>query len=214
MKAREKYSSSFLLPSFLNHRFKLNVLIFRPGVISGSTLTGYSNQRDFTNLVIASCIKLKCFVSPSLFDFGWTPVDFVVRSIVTIARNKDCRIDCLSSAYVYHLVSRGPSVMGVITVLKELKFEMQEVTLREWRDRIENLLRSTDEFHSKDSFYAIIFKSLLHFNFEKSIQGTKNEKTKELLNYFGLDWPEITSDIIKSYVEQLLHEELIASYVK
>jgi len=85
-------------------QYQVDVRVFRPGTISGDTRSGFSNLRDFTNLIIFTCITLKSAVRGSPFSLSWIPVDFVAKVICTISKSAH------SSGKVFHITGDTPSL--------------------------------------------------------------------------------------------------------
>jgi fatty acid CoA ligase FadD9 len=75
----------------------LPVNIFRLSVISGHTVSGYSNELDFGNMLILACVLLKAGVFQTSFALGWIAADDAARSMVRIGKEA-----CNNG--VYHLV--------------------------------------------------------------------------------------------------------------
>lgn len=84
-------------------KFGIDVRIYRPCSISGSSVNGFSNRRDFTNILLRAVIDLGAYPKVSTTTensfiellqnatlmLNWVPVNFVAKAIVAVAANAD-----------------------------------------------------------------------------------------------------------------------------
>ena len=113
----------------------LDIRIYRPSTISGSSTTGYTNRLDF----FASLVKIVAMVNGACISMAkskqlhWVPVDFVAESIVAIARS-----DCPNArAGVFHFSNAGPNLGEIFTLLKDNFLpSLQDISPAEWKQLI------------------------------------------------------------------------------
>jgi len=132
----------------------LPVAIYRPGRISGHSLTGAWNTSDFTCCFLKGCLRLGC--APCLDALGpddMTPVDYVSRAIVHLARTRK------ADGGAYHLCNPSPFWWSTWfayandhghTVRLLPYAEWREHLLRASRDPIPNPLRPFMNLFSQD----------------------------------------------------------------
>jgi thioester reductase-like protein len=118
----------------------LPVTIFRPGHITGHSLTGMCNAQDFLHTMVLACSKIGS--APDLEEgMDVTPVDYVSQAIVRLSR----RPECLGGTY--HLVNPHPLRLPVLMDwLMRSGVEVETVPFPVWREKLTNLTNgATDE---------------------------------------------------------------------
>jgi thioester reductase-like protein len=104
----------------------LPAAIYRPGMITGHSLTGAWNTSDFT------CQMLKSWISagyvPDLdASMDMTPVDYVSRAIVQLAGSEQ------SLGKVFHLANPRPvDIQGLYRWMRSFGYRLQPI-YDEWR---------------------------------------------------------------------------------
>ncbi|HEX6709837.1 MAG TPA: thioester reductase domain-containing protein [Rubrobacter sp.] len=110
----------------------LPVCVYRPGNVSGHSVSGTSNPRDLLGAVVVESVRLG---SAPEFE-GWrmemTPVDFVAAAITHIASDPE------ASGGIYHLANPDPPpAEAVFDRLEELGYPLERLPYEEWLDRID-----------------------------------------------------------------------------
>ncbi|KAL6867040.1 non-ribosomal peptide synthetase [Trichoderma novae-zelandiae] len=103
--------------------------IYRPGTISGHSVTGAANTYDLMNALIIESLQLG--QAPDVADWvvEMTPVDVVSRAIVALADHTDGR------QLVYHLGDSSPvTAASLFDSLAELGYETGRLPWDEWVD--------------------------------------------------------------------------------
>ncbi|HWZ88826.1 MAG TPA: thioester reductase domain-containing protein [Polyangiaceae bacterium] len=105
----------------------LDVLIYRPGTISGHSTSGAFNPDDFVCAMIKGCIELG--VAPHVdTTINLVPVDYVSRALVRIA------LGAGGSSGAYHLVGQQPVAWtDVVAWIRALGYRLEEMPYTEWR---------------------------------------------------------------------------------
>jgi thioester reductase-like protein len=117
----------------------LPVTVFRPGHITGHSLTGVCNPQDFLHTMVLACSRIGS--APDLEDgMDVTPVDYVSRAIVRLSR----RPECLGGTY--HLVNPHPLRLPVLMGwLERQGVEVETVPFPIWRERLTSLANGASE---------------------------------------------------------------------
>jgi len=145
MEGKDGYSQSKVVAEAIlvkaREKLKLDVLIFRPCDICGSSTTGYCNIRDFSILFLGASIFLSAFPKISL-AFNWVTVDYVASSIVRITIfNKR------NSINVYHLVGDGsPSADQLFQACLDFGLKIKKVSLDTWSTMIPRIPETHPSF--------------------------------------------------------------------
>jgi amino acid adenylation domain-containing protein/thioester reductase-like protein len=108
----------------------LPVAIYRPGHISGDSRTGVWSGNDHAWRLLQACLLSRC-----LPDVDWlvelTPVDFVSRAIVHLARQER------SVGKVFHLVNPAPMPLREIAAwASRAGYRLRRVAYRDWLDEV------------------------------------------------------------------------------
>ena len=105
------------------------VRVYRPGTISGHSVTGSTNAWDLINAMIVECLHLGCAPQVDGWMIDMTPVDFVSKAIVQLADNTD------TEQQLYHLGDPEPlPATKVFGCLANLGYSTKEVSWKEWTD--------------------------------------------------------------------------------
>ncbi|MEK7433765.1 MAG: thioester reductase domain-containing protein [Cyanobacteriota bacterium] len=96
---KSKYISEMLLLEA--KKCGLPITIYRPGLITGDSHTGYTNIDDFYCRLIKGCIELEAFPDIN-FDLDMTPVNYV-SNVITLALTKKEAIN-----KIFHLANPEP----------------------------------------------------------------------------------------------------------
>ncbi len=113
------------------------VRIHRPGRVTGDSNSGASNIGDFT------CTIVKAFVlmgaAPDIdMSIEMTPVDYVARAIVELARRDP------STPTTHHLVNPRPATLRqIVEFMQSLGYEVRLEPLDVWRARLNELGRGS-----------------------------------------------------------------------
>lgn len=120
----------------------LSAVIYRPGWITGHSITGMGSSSDFLIRLIVASLKLG--VAPDLgnAEVCATPVDYVSSALVWLSRRRQ------SVGAVYHLTNpQGVTFHNLIELVRELGHPMRKASLRRWAaDLAEFVAGADDEF--------------------------------------------------------------------
>lgn len=119
---------------------RIPVTIYRPGRISGDSLTGACQENDFYWGLVRACLALGAAPAQGL-DENLTPVDHVSRSIVRLSRSPS------STNRTYHLIH--PEILPgrrLVDALRKRGYDLplldypewKELALKKLRDRVDD----------------------------------------------------------------------------
>ncbi|MEL6157718.1 MAG: amino acid adenylation domain-containing protein [Cyanobacteria bacterium J06554_11] len=111
----------------------LPVCIYRPGMVTGHSKTGYSNTSDILCRLLKSLTELKQAPSMDL-AIDMTPVDYVSQAIVRLSLNPS------SLGKTFHVVN--PQAMPfpqIVATLNEFGCQIQSVPYSEWEANLKAL---------------------------------------------------------------------------
>lgn len=105
----------------------LAVSVYRPGNVSGHSVTGVSNDRDLLGALIVESLRSGCAPRIENWRLEMTPVDFVSRAILHLAN------DPANFGGTFHLADPEPaSADAVFTNLETLGYPLQRLDYRDW----------------------------------------------------------------------------------
>ncbi len=105
----------------------LPVRVYRPGNISGHSVTGASNPNDFLGALVAESLRIGA--APEIDDWRveMTPVDFVVAAICHLAAEPE------TPGSVFHLANPDPpQASDVFSWLEDMGYDVEPLPLPEW----------------------------------------------------------------------------------
>ncbi|MEM7116485.1 MAG: amino acid adenylation domain-containing protein [Chloroflexota bacterium] len=117
----------------------LPVAIYRPGVISGDSQSGFANSDDMVSLLAQACIKLN--IVPELdVKVNIIPVDFTSKAIAHIAQKPD------AFGKVYHLANWEPMpYVDLIGWANSHGYNFNPIPFADWRDKLMELAPTLDD---------------------------------------------------------------------
>ena len=114
----------------------LPVSIYRPGNITGHSVSGASNTGDIMHTLVMAILHVGAIPEVEL-TVDLTPVDFVAGAIAQLSRQRS------SLGGTYNLLNPTPlQVHGLATWLRNSEFNVDVVSLREWREGLASLVDS------------------------------------------------------------------------
>jgi amino acid adenylation domain-containing protein/thioester reductase-like protein len=104
----------------------LSVCIYRPGMVTGHSLTGYSNTTDVFCRLIKSLVQLRQAPSLELL-IDMTPVDYVSRTIAHLSLQPQ------SLGKTFHVVNPQPlAFTQIVDALNDYGYGIQKVSYEQW----------------------------------------------------------------------------------
>lgn len=109
----------------------LPVSVYRPGRITGHSLTGVSSPDDFACRFIRGCVQLGAIPDWD-GEVNIIPVDYASQAIVHLSMGRE------STGKVFHLMNpRSVRWDEIVGWFRSYGFSIRQVTYREWREGIE-----------------------------------------------------------------------------
>jgi myxalamid-type nonribosomal peptide synthetase MxaA len=104
----------------------LPVTIYRPGRLTGHSLTGASNARDFLLSLLQACVELGA--APDLdFEVDMVPVDFASAALVRLSLRPD------SAGRVFHLGHPQPiEWRQLVAALTSFGYPLRRLSVEAW----------------------------------------------------------------------------------
>lgn len=106
------------------------VTIYRPGHITGDSVTGASNTNDLLHTLVIICLRLGAAPLRDV-EIDVTPVDYVAKALVELSfRSESVNRD-------FHLTNPMPMrTMALNEWMQQTKLNVEMVSYDEWRDRL------------------------------------------------------------------------------
>ncbi|MDQ3377582.1 MAG: thioester reductase domain-containing protein, partial [Actinomycetota bacterium] len=118
----------------------LPVSVYRPGNVSGHSVTGASNPRDSVGAMISGSLRLGAAPEVDGGRMEMTPVDFVAAAIARLASEPD------AIGGVYHLANPDPPPAAtVFDLLEELGYPLERWPYDEWNAALKAAPHSEDD---------------------------------------------------------------------
>jgi len=170
------------------------VKIYRPGTISGHSVTGSTNTYDLLNALIVESLQLGC--APSID--GWfaemTPADFVTEAIVTLADHTE------SDQLVYHLGDSNPvSAGGLFDSLEELGYATARLPWDDWV-ALWTEKRGNGKVRDEPFTVDILRGGMPTVEGLRSVTVLKDDVTRAALALYGVHRPAIDSALLETYM--------------
>ena len=169
----------------------LPTVIYRPGRITGHSQTGVANTSDFMHTMIAGCLSVGA--APQLeVDVDMTPVDFVSRAIVALARQP------ASVGKTFHLLNPQPPRMDeVVDFLRSAGYRLESLSFDAWRDLLEPQVEAfaplfNGEGTSNDELHTRLLNP--RFDCRNVIQGLRGQ---------GIECPAVDGPLLNTYLSYL-----------
>jgi len=111
----------------------LAVTIYRPGVITGHSITGVCSPHDWLSLILKSCLQTETLPLVDA-EIAFTPVDYVSRGIVSLSQQS------YTNKKAYHLVNPQYLTWNQVTdLITSLGYQFQSMSFEQWSDLVNNI---------------------------------------------------------------------------
>ncbi|VEP17550.1 hypothetical protein H1P_6270012 [Hyella patelloides LEGE 07179] len=165
----------------------LPVTIYRPGTITGHSITGISSTQDWLSLLLISCLQTGMIPLRDV-TIAFTPVDYVSRGIVCLSQQPN--VDNNN----YHLLNPQSSHWNQLPdLLKSLGYPLKQVTFDQWSEQINR----TNGESAMDSIKNLLPSLKYHSSNSGKIQFDSQNAVRELAKY-GLVCPSSTRHLLNS----------------
>ncbi|GLZ80229.1 hypothetical protein Afil01_50360 [Actinorhabdospora filicis] len=179
----------------------LPVAIYRPGRISGHTVTGAANETDAYWQVIRTCVEIGAApAGDDLTRAYLTPVDYVAAAIAHISRT------AIADGSAYHLASpHAVSTERILAALNRLGHRVDTVSPEAWVERVLGLAATAGPGSSLPGTAALIGAG----GAPEPVFGDAN--TRRALAGSGIVCRQVDAGIAERYVRFMLDREAPAS---
>ncbi|ROT36710.1 AMP-binding enzyme [Sodiomyces alkalinus F11] len=172
------------------------VKVYRPGTISGHSVTGSTNTYDLLNALIVESLHLG--QAPQIEDWyaEMTPADFVSTAMVTLANHVD------DGQLVYHLGDPRPvPASKVFDYLEELGYPTGRLPWDEWVAlwNKERGWGKTGGDENEPFTLDILRGGMPTAEALRSVVVLKDDATKAALAQYGVHRPEIDGNLLATY---------------
>lgn len=171
----------------------LPVKVYRPGTISGHSVTGSTNTYDLMNALIVESLQLGH--APDVKDWvaEMTPVDFVSKAIITLANHTG------TNQSVYHLGDPKPiKASQIFDYLEDLGYKTTRVPWDEWVS-LWNEKRGGGKAGDEPFTVDILRGGMPTEEVLKSVIVVKTDATQPALDTYGVRRPEVDATLWETY---------------
>lgn len=170
------------------------VKIYRPGTISGHSVSGSTNTYDLLNALIVESLQLGCAPSIEQWFAEMTPADFVTDAIVTLADHTE------TEQLVYHLGDSNPvSASSLFDTLDALGYPTTRVPWDDWV-AMWTERRANGKIKDEPFTIDILRGGMPSVETLQSVTVLKDEKTRAALALYGVYRPEIDGALWETYM--------------
>jgi nonribosomal peptide synthetase DhbF len=167
----------------------LPVTIYRPSLISGSSVTGIVNPADFLSLLLRACVAIEQIPDLDL-ELNLIPVDFVSKALVAISRSRKPKRS-------YNLVNgRTVWLRQIAEWIVELCPATRIVPYAEWRAAV----AARPELAALLAFFPDASSLPRQHGTRRPEKPSRPDRVAPYRN-FSLTCPPITPDLLKLYLD-------------
>jgi amino acid adenylation domain-containing protein/thioester reductase-like protein len=170
------------------------VKIYRPGTISGHSVTGSTNTYDLLNALIVESLQLGCAPSIDQWFAEMTPADFVTDAIITLADHTD------TDQLVYHLGDSNPiSASSLFDMLNDLGYSTTRIPWDDWV-ALWNDKRGSGKVRDEPFTVDILRSGMPPIETLQSVTVLKDDATRAALALHGVHRPRIDASLFETYM--------------
>ncbi|KAG6038170.1 putative NRPS-like protein biosynthetic cluster [Claviceps citrina] len=172
----------------------MHVMVYRPGTISGHSVTGATNTYDLLSALIVESLHLGHAPKVDFWLAEMTPVDFVSQAIVTLA-NHPC-----TEQKLYHLGDPSPvTAENVFQNLKELGYPTDRLPWDDWM-ALWKEKRGSGRGGGDDPFTVDILRGgMPTVETLEMVTILDDGATQPVLDLYGVQRPRIDRDLWETY---------------
>jgi amino acid adenylation domain-containing protein/thioester reductase-like protein len=170
----------------------LPVSVYRPGNISGHSISGISNPRDFLGAVIAESLRIGAAPEVEGWRVEMTPVDFVSGAICHLANEPD------ASGNTFHLAEPDPVPADeVFGWFGEMGYALEQLSYPDWLEARRGTSRP--DARGSDVIGGVLDGASpgAHELWDGNVYDDSN--TRQVLQRTGLRRPDLTPALLGNY---------------
>ena len=174
----------------------LPVCVYRPGNISGHSVTGASNPRDFLGALVVESLRLGYAPRIEGWRMEMTPVDFVVDAICYLAGEP------ASLGQVFHLADPNPvPAHEVFTWLEAMGYPLGPLDYPDWLEA----LRVTPRRGTDETIGGVLYGAAPEAHELWDGNAYEDRNTRRALRGSGLRRPQINASLFGNYVRYFVN---------
>ena len=187
------------------------VAVYRPGRISGHSLSGATGTGDAFWHYVRACIELRA--APDAASGAWAgmeenlvPVDHVARAFVHLATH--CRPD----GTAYSLLN--PALTHIHTVLDHARargYTVEPVPYAEWTRRLADAAAAAQAGDSTSLPAVTLLNSGMDESSRLTAVGYSRANTEQALAGSGIDCPRVDEDVLDRYFDFFVRSGFLAA---
>lgn len=176
----------------------LPVVVLRPGMVTGHSVTGHSNTTQFVDRYLVGCVELGAYVDdPRLLDLS--PVDWVAKAAVHLAthtkyfsrRGQAGR----QHTFLLTLVDRAMRYNKLGAAIADHGYQCRPLAYSAFRERL---------VRAQDSRLAPLLSFFPESGFSLGVGPYNASSTLKVLAGAGIDAPDIGEALIHTYLTSLV----------
>src|SRR5215207_5921669 len=168
----------------------LPVRVYRPGNISGHSVTGASNPRDFLGALIAESLRIGSAPEIEGWHMEMTPVDFVAETVCHLAAEPD------DPGCVFHLANPDPVPASEVFVwLEGLGYDIERLPYPEWLEA----QREASRRDADDVVGGVLGGATSEEHEIRDDNAYDDRNTRRALEGSGLERPAIDAALLGRY---------------
>lgn len=167
--------------------------ILRIGRISGDTLNGFCQTKDFLWGIIRTCFHVGC--RPELdIHINISPVDFVSDAIVSIASDKE------AWGKAFHILNpESVTFDNMFDMLSELGYNLEKLPFEEWKTRV---LRFSE--NSADTSHELLIRTLEQLDLNNTNRVYDMSHSLTFLKKTSVSCPAIDKELLAKYLKYFM----------
>lgn len=185
----------------------LPIRVYRPGFIESSTNGSTSNDADFFCRMLKGCIQLGYY--PDLPYKYWimTPVDYIANVMVWVGqRHTDQKI--------FHTIPQQKHELSnnqIFEALVEMGYNLQPITLKEWCNKLVEMLQSKDESNALYGVASYLTEKVYRnrqnvFEMHYVTSNCICDLTELALNGSGIQHVKWDKEVFQQYVQACINQ--------
>lgn len=176
----------------------LPIHIYRPGIISGDSRSGYVNLDDFLCRFIKGCLQMGFFPDIDI-EIDMSPVDYVSRAIVALSQQETDKV-----MPRYHLINAQPTTLKKWMLwLQNNGFSVKGIPLRDWISYVKDKITEDNDLYPVLPFIVDLAPNstmtLLDIFKDKPL-GLDTTCSRQALSGKAIDFPMINDNLFRCYV--------------
>jgi thioester reductase-like protein len=181
-----------------------HIIVIRPCDICADTRTGYTNLKDFINILLRTQLELNTIVEDSNMKLYFVSVDYCAKAIVALAFNSGSQGKC------FNLFGNPFDISRIYKILfdKFTNININKIKQNQWKEfLLKNLSENSRSWPLRERIASIQFIN----EEQEHIIGRTNERTKDFLEkQCHLPWFEITDEHFIKSIDYMIQQKFFS----